>query len=411
MPTVPETRQLKLLEEAAFCFPIIDNHTHNLLKEENRSAFAFEGLTSEASGEALKDATSSIAFYRAIGQLAQLYGCEPTLEAVKKARDAMDYERLCQTCMSPTGIVSLLLDDGMDRLEELCYDYKWHDRFASTPSKRIVRVETVAQNLMKRLQSEGEHDLGTFSKEFENLMVACCNDQEVVGFKSVACYRTGLDIMMPEYDVVEDHYNLAQANFKATSKLRLAYKPLNDFIVRLVLDIAGRFQKPVQFHTGLGDNDISLETANPAVMQSVIKEFPQTVFVLLHSSYPFSQEAGYLATVYHNVYLDFGEVFPIVSRDGQLSIIRQVLELTPTSKILWSTDGHWWPETYYLAVVQVRDALYEVLADYVAKGDMTESQAVAVVEDALFHNSNRIYKLGLSPQPTHLKVPIAHRPR
>jgi hypothetical protein len=145
MPTVPEMRQFALLEKAAFCFPIIDNHTHNLLKAENRSSFPFEGLTSEASGEALKDATSSVAFYRAIIQLAQLYACEPTLDAVKKARDGMDYEELCQICMKPTGIVSLLLDDGMDRLEELCYGYKWHDRFATTPSKRIVRVETVAQ--------------------------------------------------------------------------------------------------------------------------------------------------------------------------------------------------------------------------------------------------------------------------
>lgn len=143
--TVPQTKRLDLLAKAAFCYPIIDNHTHNLLKEENRSAFAFEGLTSEASGEALIDATSSIAFYRAIIQLSQLYGCDPTLDAVKQARDAMSYEELCETNMKPTGIVSLLLDDGMEKIEELCYVYKWHDRFAATPSKRIVRVETLAQ--------------------------------------------------------------------------------------------------------------------------------------------------------------------------------------------------------------------------------------------------------------------------
>ena len=28
-------------------------------------------------------------------------------------------------------------------------------------------------------------------------------------------------------------------------------------------------------------------------------------------------------------------------------------------------------------------------------GELTEKQAVKVVEDVLFHNSNRIYKLGL----------------
>ena len=57
----------------------------------------------------------------------------------------MGYEELCQRNMKPAGIVSLLLDDGMDKIEELCYGYKWHDRFVATPSKRIVRVETLAQ--------------------------------------------------------------------------------------------------------------------------------------------------------------------------------------------------------------------------------------------------------------------------
>lgn len=40
----------------------------------------------------------------------------------------------------------------------------------------------------------------------------------------------------------------------------------------------------------------------------MIKAFPSTTFVLLHSSYPYTREAGYLTAVYPNVYLDFGEV-------------------------------------------------------------------------------------------------------
>ena len=93
----------------------------------------------------------------------------------------------------------------------------------------------------------------------------------------------------------------------------------------------------VQFHTGLGDNDISLLKSNPAHLQPVINAYPQTKFVLLHSSYPFTQEAGYLCSVYKNVYLDFGEIWPFVSGEGQRTVIRQLLELCPTNKILWSS--------------------------------------------------------------------------
>jgi predicted TIM-barrel fold metal-dependent hydrolase len=72
-------------------------------------------------------------------------------------------------------------------------------------------------------------------------------------------------------------------------------------------------------------------------MQLTIEAFPDTTFVLLHSGYPFTREAGYLTAVYKNVYLDFGEVFPMISMDGQKEVFRQVLELCPTNKIMWSS--------------------------------------------------------------------------
>jgi predicted TIM-barrel fold metal-dependent hydrolase len=43
--------------------------------------------------------------------------------------------------------------------------------------------------------------------------------------------------------------------------------------------------------------------------------------------------------VYKNVYLDFGEIFPFISADAQRTVVRQVLELAPTNKILWSSSS------------------------------------------------------------------------
>ncbi len=94
----------------------------------------------------------------------------------------------------------------------------------------------------------------------------------------------------------------------------------------------------VQFHTGLGDADITLTRSSPALLQPLIAANPRTSFVLLHASYPYMREAGYLTAMYKNVYLDIGEVFPVVSRGGQEALIRQVLELTPTNKIMWSSE-------------------------------------------------------------------------
>lgn len=138
-------------------------------------------------------------------------------------------------------------------------------------------------------------------------------------------------------------------------KLRLQDKHLNDYVVRLCMEIAGKFGKPgrssvekplysletetapVQFHTGLGDSDLSLTRASAAHLQPLIAAYPKTPVVLLHGSYPYTRDAGYLTSVYKNVYLDFGEIFPFLSKEGQRNVVRQVLELAPTSKILWSS--------------------------------------------------------------------------
>jgi predicted TIM-barrel fold metal-dependent hydrolase len=95
-------------------------------------------------------------------------------------------------------------------------------------------------------------------------------------------------------------------------------------------------------------------------MQDFIRNYAQVPIVLLHASYPWTKEAAFLATVYDNVYADIGEIFPFLSRDGQETALREILELCPTEKILWSTDGHRFPERYLLAVVQIREALEAV---------------------------------------------------
>jgi predicted TIM-barrel fold metal-dependent hydrolase len=96
----------------------------------------------------------------------------------------------------------------------------------------------------------------------------------------------------------------------------------------------------VQFHTGLGDNDLLLTQASPSLLQPLIRAYPSTPVVLLHGAYPFTREAGYLAATYANVYLDIGEVWPFISASGQRDVVRQSLELCPSSKVLWSSTSH-----------------------------------------------------------------------
>ncbi|KAJ8583433.1 amidohydrolase 2 [Rhizopogon salebrosus TDB-379] len=397
------------LAQAAFAYPIIDNHAHPFLKEKHRNSIRYEVLISEAQDDALDDAVYTLPCIRAAAQLSKLFGLkgnDATWEGVKKARLELDYAELCKLCMEPTGIQCILFDDGLGGIAEMAEDLNRHDKYTGSASKRIVRLEVEGQNILQDILIANDNlplsvDIlcETFLQEFTTYMNTTAEDDLVVGYKSVACYRTGLDIDPAPCSIEELHKCLTAASqqLKEKGSVRFQHKALNDHLVKIVLDIAGKCKKPIQFHTGLGDNDITLTTSSPAHMQPIIKAFPETVFVLLHSSYPYTRDAGYLTSVYKNVYLDFGEVFPFISAEGQRTVIRQVLELAPTNKILWSTDAAWWPERFYLATAQAREAMYEVLAGYVSKQDLTEGQAVSIVKKAFFENANRIYRLGLQP--------------
>lgn len=133
------------LARTVFTYPAIDNHAHPLLKVSQRNTFTFEGLLSEATGEALtEDAVHTLACYRATKQLAKLFGCKNDWSEVSARRKAMEYEDLCDLSMKSTGIQCLLLDDGLDS-DGIAEPFDWHDRFTPAKSKRIVRIEWLAQ--------------------------------------------------------------------------------------------------------------------------------------------------------------------------------------------------------------------------------------------------------------------------
>jgi predicted TIM-barrel fold metal-dependent hydrolase len=94
--------------------------------------------------------------------------------------------------------------------------------------------------------------------------------------------------------------------------VRLATKPLNDYLLLRALEIAERQTMPVQIHTGFGDADLDLREANPLHLRPLLEsgQYANVPFVLLHASYPYVRELGYLAAIYANVYADVGLAIP-----------------------------------------------------------------------------------------------------
>lgn len=350
--------------------PIIDNHAHPLLIPSALDQYPFIAITSEAEGAALDAVPSSLPHIRAVRQLSSILCCPPTWHdvtaAIKLERQKPD-DAWIRRCLQ--GIETILIDDGLDGRDEV-YDYAWHSRVTREKCKRIVRIEKVAEEIINRsLMQRGVSPNDMFLdviRQFDKAVEKAVLDPEVVGFKSVICYRTGLNIPSSplSLDEVKPFFLqiLAKHSANADSEFtRLDGTLFNAFLVHrtaaAIQNSTARNKKPFQFHTGLGDKDITLTQSSPSHLQSFIRSYPRVPIVLLHASYPWTKEAGYLASVYHNVYADIGEIFPFIDRQGQEAALREILELCPSEKILWSTDGHHFPERYLLAVLQVRDAL------------------------------------------------------
>ncbi|KAK3996724.1 protein fluG [Cladorrhinum sp. PSN332] len=424
LPSTATPQNISSLIRAIRLTPIIDHHAHPLLTADALPSRPLLALTSEANGDALHSSTTSLPHLRAVRQLASVLKCGLTWESVvaaleQKRLDAL--EEWTAECLS--GIETILLDDGLDNEGE-SQPTQWHDSFIRDNGgkcKRILRIEKVAADIIQVLGGASTQTITRgkspdvlndlfeeWVREFDRVIKDAIDDDGVVGFKSVIAYRTGLDIKWRANEVkVRAAFAEIIENFALLDFEKLEEESLNEWVVHrtaeLIRDyhgtegreVIGRRKKPIQFHTGLGDNDLIMAKASPSHLQTFVRQYPTVPIVLLHAGYPFTRETGYLASVYDNVYADIGEVFPCVSQDGQERILKEILELCPWSKILWSTDGHWFPETYLLAILQMREVFEKVLCDYVRKGHIGWRAAIELVQDILFKNANKLYSLGI----------------
>ena len=270
-----------------------------------------------------------------------------------------------------------VLDDGFapDQLEPV----GWHERFF--PTARILRLEAHAEGILGQVR-----DLDEFVEVFRASIDP--PPAPVLAFKSIAAYRTGLDVRLPDRHEAEAGFRA----YKAGSG-RLAQKALLDYILGLALEVAVRHGLPVQLHTGFGDPDLDLRLANPLHLRAILEDerFRGVPLVLLHAAYPFAREGGYLAATYPQVYLDFGLALPLFSVGGMERVLEHLFELGPASKVMYSSDAHHIPELFYLAARRGREALGNVLNRAVRDGDLTAGEAEQAARDVLRDNAARVY--------------------
>jgi predicted TIM-barrel fold metal-dependent hydrolase len=295
---------------------LVDHHAHGILRA-RPSLDEFRGMFSESPDpRQWPHVASGITYRRALRELAELFGCEPTEDAVYAYRLSQEPDQYASALLRATGTELLFVDDGFPPPGT---GIEWQElgELAGCAARPILRIERVAE--------AG----GTDAVRSE---VAAARANGFVALKTISAYRTGLEL-----------------------------ERIHDFVfTALEANDATGAPLPVQFHCGFGDWDLYLARADPSHLKPLIERFRETPFVLLHC-YPFVREAGWLAHVYGNVWFDLSLTIPHVSRPEEM--VRQALELAPVSKLLYASDAARTPEPYYLAAKWWREALAAMLAE------------------------------------------------
>jgi len=370
--------------------PLADNHCHGIYQTQAPADLtAWRRLFTESSDPGMQSThvATTLFYLRLIREMATLFECEPTEEAVLAARQQHDEQLLISQFLRAANFDVLFVDKGYPPPEMLLSDGTVSD-LANCRVVPMLRVEL----LMQRLIAENT----TLSAVIEALQSAL-NDvrgQGYVALKSIVAYRTGLNIGVWDIDDVEEAFTVARREVQERGSLRLALKPLLDTLLHVTFAEAARQELPVQFHTGYGDTDADMLLANPLYLRAVLerRDYRAMPVVLLHECYPYTQQGAYLATVYENVYLDLSYGIPYLGYHEMLEFTRVALSVAPFSKLLYSSDAVGVPEIHWISALNGRSILGQVLGECVGHGDLSSTEAEEAGVAVLHNNAMRLYR-------------------
>jgi predicted TIM-barrel fold metal-dependent hydrolase len=168
-------------------------------------------------------------------------------------------------------------------------------------------------------------------------------------------------------------------------------KPLQDFMMHRVLQLAAKHNLPVQIHTGLqeGFGNI-LSNSNPMNLVNLFGEYTDVCFDLFHGAYPFTGELAALAKNFQNVYIDMCWLH-VISPSRARAALSEWLETVPVNKILGFGGDYVHVEGAYGHSVIARENIARVLSEKMDDQSMTPDEAKIVARKLLRENALRLF--------------------
>ena len=366
--------------------PLVDQHCHPVVLDPlDRSSF--ERLLTEAHeagppGTSEFDAQVGLAVRRWCAPLLGLEAHADPEEYVAR-RTELGPRESARVLLRACNAGDLLVDTGLS-WPGLCEPAELAD-VASARVHVVTRVEAVAEELAAG--GVGAAELGAALAD-----ALAERASRSVAFKTVAAYRTGLDLpaTAPSRAEVRRAADDWLARCDREGRVRLDDRTLVAHAVWSCL----RLGLPLQVHTGYGDPDLTLHRVQPSLLTPLLRALPgdSAAVVLLHC-YPYHRQAAYLANVFPQVVLD---VSLAVNHLGPraAAVLAETLELAPFGSLLYASDGFGLAELHHLGAVLFRDGLGRVLEDWLAQDALSPADASRFARMIAGDNARRVYGLG-----------------
>jgi len=393
--------------------PVIDDHVHVWDEEATRPGF--DPLTTvslggtepeflESGGHTVTDAEraalernlqSTLGYQYAVHALASMLDCEPMARAVREARDrtCANFAAYTSRLYRDINLELALIDVGLGSA-----DLDGFARLSGVPCKGVFRIEPLLASLWD------EHDrVETFDRAFIDALRREVATGRYVSLKSIIAYRTGLEVHPHDAHTVSRSFDTLKRSPRASGLMRKVHvdredrphvKVLRDHWVWRALEESIELDLPFQIHTGMGDQDIDINTARPGLLGAIFRDerLRHARIVLLHGAYPFHEEAAYLVNVFPNVYLDLSEHNLFLGL-AVADVLRPVFALAPFSKLLFGTDAYRSPDLQWIASRATIDAMAHVLGGFVDAGAMPAPAAMDAAGAILSRNARELYRL------------------
>jgi len=169
---------------------------------------------------------------------------------------------------------------------------------------------------------------------------------------------------------------------------------LGDWALARCAEEAARYALPVKIHTGYysGHSYMPIERIASGLLTNLLRRYPETRFVLMHTAYPYGHEQIALAKHFPNVFLDLcwaWSIDPFATRD----FVRHVIHAVPANKLLGFGGDSFWPNAAVSYAFQTRTWLTRTLQAEVTEGLLTETQALRLAARWMGENQAACFNL------------------